>query len=70
LRREYIVVIEKDKAGYFIGTVPQLRGCDTQDKSLDELMERTKEAIQVCLEVESYAGEDKPQFVGVQRMSV
>jgi predicted RNase H-like HicB family nuclease len=50
VQREFTVVIEKDEDGYFIGTVPQLKGCHTQAKSLDELMERIKEATLLCLE--------------------
>lgn len=67
MRKEFNVVIEKDADGYFVASVPALRGCHTQAKSLDVLMKRIKEAIQLCLEVE------KPvmnQFIGVQRIAV
>jgi predicted RNase H-like HicB family nuclease len=50
--KEFTVIIERDKEGLFVGTVPSLKGCHTQARSLDELMERIKEAIQLCLEVE------------------
>jgi predicted RNase H-like HicB family nuclease len=53
VKREFTVVIERDEDGYFIGTVPQLKGCHTQAKSLDELMERVKEATLLCLEATS-----------------
>jgi len=67
-KREFSVVIEKDEDGYYVGSVPELKGCHTQAKSLDELMERIKEAILLCLEVE---GEDiRVEFVGVQRVVV
>ncbi|MHB0980546.1 MAG: type II toxin-antitoxin system HicB family antitoxin [Thermoleophilia bacterium] len=54
---------------YDTATVPALRGCHTQAHSLDQLMERAREAIQLCLEVE---GDDAQQsdFVGVQRVAV
>ncbi|HHM24179.1 MAG TPA: type II toxin-antitoxin system HicB family antitoxin [Bacteroidetes bacterium] len=47
--------------------MPELPGCHTQAKSLDVLMERIREAIELCLEVE---GEEiSPQeFVGLQRI--
>ncbi len=64
---EFSVVIEKDEEGYFVASVPALRGCHTQAKSLDVLMKRIKEAIELCLEVQ------KPvtnEFVGIQRVSV
>ncbi len=68
--REFTVVIEKDEDGYFVGTVPQLRGCHTQAKSLDKLMVRMKEAVLLCLEVEGEIIDSKLQFVGVQRIAV
>ncbi|MBR8837998.1 MAG: type II toxin-antitoxin system HicB family antitoxin [Stigonema ocellatum SAG 48.90 = DSM 106950] len=43
-------VIERDADGYFVASVPNLAGCHTQAKSLDELMERIREAITFCLE--------------------
>lgn len=62
-------MIERDSAGYYVASVPALRGCHTQARSLDELMERMQEAIELCLEVEG--GEIEPMmFVGVQRISV
>ena len=68
MSREFSVVIEQDEDGYFFASVPALRGCHTQAKSLDVLMERIKEAISLCLEVE-----DEPVsnlFIGVQRVAV
>ncbi|HDQ99316.1 MAG TPA: type II toxin-antitoxin system HicB family antitoxin [candidate division WOR-3 bacterium] len=67
MAREFDVVIEKDEDGYFIASVPALRGCHTQARSLDVLMSRVAEAIELCLEVEEPVGN---RFVGVQRVSV
>jgi predicted RNase H-like HicB family nuclease len=67
--REFSVLIERDAEGFFVASVPGLRGCHTQAKSLDKLMERVREAIELCLEVESepfVSGE----FVGFQRVAV
>jgi len=63
------VIIEKDEDGYFVASVPSLRGCHTQAKTLDELMERIKEAIQLCLEVEQDQLSSL-EFVGVQRVAI
>jgi predicted RNase H-like HicB family nuclease len=49
---EFNVIIEQDAEGFFIATVPELQGCHTQAKSLDVLIKRIREAIQLCLEVE------------------
>ena len=49
MAKEFTVIIEKDEEGYYIAEVPELKGCHTQAKSLDTLMERVKEAIQLCV---------------------
>ena len=64
---EFNVVIEKDADGYFVASVPSLRGCHTQARSLDVLMKRVKEAIRLCLEVEEPVANE---FVGVQRVAI
>lgn len=50
MKREFNVIIEKDDEGFYIASVPALKGCYTQAKSLDLLMERIREAIELCLE--------------------
>lgn len=69
MTRQFDVVVEKDSAGYFVASVPALPGCHTQAKSLDALMERIREAIELCLEVQGEPP-DTLDFVGVQRVSV
>ena len=49
---EFTVIIERGEDGYLIASVPDLLGCHTQGKTLDELIENVKEAIQLCLDVE------------------
>lgn len=69
MQREFSIIIERDEEGFYVASVPELRGCHTQAKSLDTLMKRAREAIDLCLEVE----EDlppSPRFVGVQRILV
>jgi len=67
--REFDVVVEQDSQGYYVGSVPELPGCHTQARSLDELMERIREAIVLCLEVQGERAEPLA-FVGVQRVRV
>ena len=69
MKREFNVIIEKDAEGYYVATVPALKGCHTQAKSLDVLMERVKEAIELCLEEESSAIYPY-DFVGVQKITI
>lgn len=67
MTQEFNVVIERDEDGYFVGSVPSLRGCHTQAKSLDVLIRRMQEAISLCLEDEQPVYNE---FVGVQRVAV
>jgi predicted RNase H-like HicB family nuclease len=69
MTRQFDVVVEKDADGYFVASVPALPGCHTQAKSLDELMVRIREAIELCLEVQGQPT-DNLDFVGVQRITV
>lgn len=69
MTRQFDVVVERDSEGYFVASVPALPGCHTQAKSLDELMSRIREAIELCLEVQGQPIEDL-DFVGVQRVTV
>ncbi len=69
MQREFNIIIERDSEGTYVATVPELRGCHTQAKSLDTLMQRIREAIDLCLEVEGDLPEAS-QFVGVQRILV
>ena len=65
----FTVLIEQDEDGIFVAKVPDIQGCYTQGKTVEEAVERVKEAIQVCLEAEK----EKPlpmKFVGLQQVEV
>ncbi|MFH0927248.1 MAG: type II toxin-antitoxin system HicB family antitoxin [Candidatus Micrarchaeota archaeon] len=63
----YTVVIEKGEDGYFIASVPAIPKCHTQGKTVEQAMERIREAIQLCLEEEPSQGY---QLVGIQSIEV
>ena len=69
MTRDFSVIIERDSDGFYVATVPGLRGCHTQARSLDDLMGRVKEAIEVCLEAE---GDESAalDFIGVQKITL
>ena len=71
MAKEFTVIIEQDEQGYYVSEVAELPGCHTQAKSLDKLMERTKEAIQLCLEVAG-AEKERPSthLVGIQKIAI
>ncbi|WP_229391080.1 type II toxin-antitoxin system HicB family antitoxin [Methanosarcina sp. DH2] len=48
----YTFLIEQDEDGTYIAKVPDIPGCYTQGKTVEQAMGRIREAIQVCLEAE------------------
>ena len=65
----YTVIIEQDEDGMYIAKVPDIQGCYTQGKTVEQVLERIKEAIEVCLEAEE--GKYEPlKFVGIQQVEV
>ncbi len=67
---DYYVVIERDEDGIYVGEVPQLRGCYSQGKTIDELIANIREVIELCLESDPDASLGPVEFVGVQRVVV
>jgi predicted RNase H-like HicB family nuclease len=55
--RDFDVVLLKDETGGYVAIVPALPGCHTQGDTLAEVMENTKEAIDLYLE--TLTGEEK-----------
>ncbi|MCD6328486.1 type II toxin-antitoxin system HicB family antitoxin [bacterium] len=52
MKYQFTVLVERDEDGYLVATVPALRSCYTQARTMDELMPRVMEVIQLCLEEE------------------
>jgi len=74
MKKIFHVIIEQDEDGVYIGKVPELKGCLSQGSTLDELMKNIKEAIELCLEVQSATptkiDQESIKFVGVQEVEV
>jgi len=51
-KEKFSVLIERDEDDFLIASVPQLPGCHTQAKTMDELLDRVREAIILYLETE------------------
>lgn len=68
--KDFNVIVEKDAEGWLIASVPQLHECHTQAKTMDELIERTEEAIILCLEDLDEAAQIPNEFIGVQKITI
>jgi predicted RNase H-like HicB family nuclease len=63
---KFAVIVEKDEDCMYVASVPDLPGCHTQAKTLDQLTKRIKEAITVYLEVEVVKPKEGIELVGLQ----
>ena len=67
------VLIEQDEDGLYVASVPELPGCYTQGKTLEEVRKRVREVIRLVLESDKGAKSEKlrspqstPQFFGIE----
>ena len=70
MARKYTLLIERDEDGWLVSEVIELPGCHTQAKTMDQLIERTQEAIQAYLTEEEKMPEIVQEFVGLQTIEV
>ena len=69
MKEMFNVIVEEGEDGYLISEVVGLPGCHTQAKSYDELLKRTKEAIELYLSVRK-EDEPKAKFLGLQQLEL
>jgi predicted RNase H-like HicB family nuclease len=67
---KFAVVVERDEEGYYVASVPELHGCHTQAKTLDELTIRVKEAIEAYLEAEGSKPKEGVELIGFQFVEI
>ena len=68
---EFDVIIIEDETGGYVSLVPALPGCHTQGDTLEELMNNTKEAINLYIEtLEKEEKQDilQQRVVGIQKV--
>ncbi len=68
-KKTFIVLIEQDEDGLYVARVPDISGCYTQGKTIEQVLERIKEAIQVCLEAEKEVYPSL-RFIGIQQVEI
>ncbi len=74
---QFKVLIEQDENGIYVASVPELPGCYTQGKTLEQVRERIKEAIELILEADADIKKEKlrfpqasPHFFGIEEVTV
>ncbi len=69
---EFTVLIERDEDGFYVAEVPDLKGCYTQGKTVEEVLKNIREVIELCLEAEGGKKglPKKMEFIGIQKVTV
>lgn len=74
---QFKVLIEQDEDGWYVASVPELVGCYTQGKTLEQVRKRIKEAIELVLESDSDLKEEKlespkplSRFFGIEEITI
>ena len=65
----YNIIVEQGVDGYLISSVIELPGCHTQANTYDELLKRTKEAIELYLD-DKKRHKPTTRFLSLQQISV
>ncbi|MCK4808180.1 MAG: type II toxin-antitoxin system HicB family antitoxin [Candidatus Aenigmarchaeota archaeon] len=69
MAEKFTIIIEEGEDGYLISEVVGLPGCHTQAKTRDELIKRTKEAIELYL-MENKPETIKTKFLGLEQLEI
>lgn len=74
---QFKVLIEQDEDGIYVASVPELPGCYTQGKTLEQVRERIREVIELVLESDKDIKKDKlmspgsqSNFFGVEEVTI
>lgn len=74
---QFKVLIEQDENGIYMASVPELPGCYTQGKTLEQARSRIREAIELVLEEEPQLRKEKikspkssSQFFGIEEVTI
>lgn len=64
------VIIERDEDGFFVADCPDLLGCHTQGKTLEEVITRIKDAIKLHLKILREERQEIPNLQAVGLTSI
>lgn len=67
---QFPVVIEKDEDGYFVADCPELQGCHTQGKTLEEAISRIRDLIKLHLKILKEEKQEIPRVIPVSLTSL
>ena len=57
-KSKYAVSLARDERGFWVATLPEVPGCSTQGRTIEQARERVREALQAWFDLEKpYAGQ-------------
>lgn len=59
---KFPVIIEKDENGFFVADCPDLQGCHSQGKTLEEAITNIRDAIKLNLKILKAEKQDIPRL--------
>jgi predicted RNase H-like HicB family nuclease len=67
---DYTVVIRKAPDGFYIASCPLIPEAHAQGKSYQECLANIKKVLELCLEYRKERGEEIPDEIGINRVTV
>jgi predicted RNase H-like HicB family nuclease len=64
---KFPVIIEKDEDGFFVADCPELQGCHTQGRTIEEAITNIRDAIKLHLKILTA---DKQEFPKLEPVSL
>lgn len=67
---QFIVYIEQDEDGMFIGSIPSIPSCYAQGKTQEEMLKKLAEVVKLCLRNLDKKEIEHNRFVGIQNIDL
>ncbi|MBI4117774.1 MAG: type II toxin-antitoxin system HicB family antitoxin [Parcubacteria group bacterium] len=64
----FLVSIEQDEDGAFIGTIPSIPSCYAEGRTQEEMLRNLREVVSLCLRNVKRRDVEKSRFVGIQNV--
>lgn len=66
----FIVYIERDEDGVFIGSIPSVPSCYAQGPTQEEMLANLQEVLRLCLRNTDNHDLKNTKFVGIQNLEI
>jgi predicted RNase H-like HicB family nuclease len=62
----FIVYIEQDEDGVFIGSIPAVPGCHAEGKTQKGMLKNLQQVLKLCLRNTNLKEVEKTKFIGIE----